>query len=88
MEYLLEKLQQEIEHMNLKLNMQKVDLVVEPKTFDDDTIVCCYYFANHRDKCLFWLDDCTPEDILSECNRVESLSHAGRRLNSSHRVCF
>lgn len=88
MEFLLEQLQQEIEHRKLKLDMQKVDLVVEPKAFDDDTVVCCYYFANHHDKCLFWLDECTPEDILSDCKGVESLSHTGREVNSSHRICF
>ncbi|KAG2357344.1 hypothetical protein BDR07DRAFT_1420728 [Suillus spraguei] len=40
-----------------------------------DEMVCCYYFANHRDRCLFWLDEYSPEDILSECNGVENLSH-------------
>ncbi|KAG1798697.1 uncharacterized protein BJ212DRAFT_1403404 [Suillus subaureus] len=33
--------------------MRQVDLVVEPKNLDGDSVVCCYYFANHRDRCLF-----------------------------------
>ncbi|KAG1753603.1 uncharacterized protein EDB91DRAFT_1098826 [Suillus paluster] len=40
-----------------KLDMNQVDLVLEPKVFDGDSVVCCYYFVNHRNRCLFWLDD-------------------------------
>lgn len=75
MQYLLDELQQVIEQKNLDLDLQQVDLVVEPKVFDDNSVVCCYYFANHRERCLFWLDDFHAKDILSECKGVETLSH-------------
>ncbi|KAG1877005.1 hypothetical protein C8R48DRAFT_768568 [Suillus tomentosus] len=75
MHYLLDELQQTIEDKNLSLDMEQVDLVVEPKTFGGDSVICCYYFANHRDRCLFWLDDFNPEDIISECKGINNLSH-------------
>ncbi|KAG1799726.1 uncharacterized protein HD556DRAFT_1230953 [Suillus plorans] len=75
MHYLLNELQQAIEDGNLSLDMGQVDLVVEPKTFGGDSVICCYYFANHRDRCLFWLDDFNPEDIISECKGINNLSH-------------
>ncbi|KAG2741666.1 hypothetical protein P692DRAFT_20905832, partial [Suillus brevipes Sb2] len=75
MECLLDELRRTIEEGNLTLNMEQVDLVVEPKTFGSDLVVCCYYFANHRDRCLFWLDDFNPKNIISECKSVQSLSH-------------
>ncbi|KAG2343080.1 hypothetical protein BDR05DRAFT_319672 [Suillus weaverae] len=74
MDYLLRSLRDESE--DLELDMAQVDLVIEPKVSTDaGTVVCCYYFANHRDRCLFWLDEYSTEDILSECNGVENLSH-------------
>lgn len=74
MDYLLRSLRDESE--DLELDMAQVDLVIEPKFSNDaDTVVCCYYFANHRDRCLFWLDEYSTEDIPSECNGVENLSH-------------
>lgn len=75
MQRLLDELQRVVEHRNLELDMEQVDLVLEPKTFDGDSVVCCYYFANHRDRCLFWLDDFDAEEILSDCKSVENLSH-------------
>lgn len=75
MQYLLDGLQQAIEEGDLALDMRQVDLVVEPKTFGGDLVICCYYFANHRDRCLFWLDDFNPKDIISECKGVQSMSH-------------
>ncbi|KAG0697581.1 hypothetical protein DFH29DRAFT_811485, partial [Suillus ampliporus] len=75
MQFLLDELQRVVEHGNLELDMNKVDLVLEPKVFDGGSVVCCYYFANHRDRCLFWLDDFHAEDVLSDCEGVENLSH-------------
>ncbi|KAG1862805.1 hypothetical protein DFJ58DRAFT_725284 [Suillus subalutaceus] len=74
MQYLLGELEQTIGEGGLSL-MKEVDLVVEPKCFDGESVVCCYYFANHRDRCLFWLDDFNPEHIISECKGIRSSSH-------------
>ncbi|KAG2154250.1 uncharacterized protein EDB93DRAFT_1081511, partial [Suillus bovinus] len=75
MEYLLDELERAIKRGELALDMKQVDLVLEPKSFDGDSVICCYYFANHRDRCLFWLDDFNPKDIISECKGVENFSH-------------
>jgi hypothetical protein len=80
MRYLLDELQQVIEDGNIELDMQQIDLVIEPKVFNGDSVVCCYYFANHRDRCLFWLDDFNVFKILTDCVGVESLSHIRRWL--------
>ncbi|KAG1729150.1 hypothetical protein EDB19DRAFT_2042391 [Suillus lakei] len=72
MEYLLDELQRTVEDRNL---MRQVDLVIEPKVYEDNSVVCCYYFANHRDRCLFWFDDFNPKHIISDCKGVNNLSH-------------
>ncbi|KAG2041263.1 hypothetical protein BDR03DRAFT_979675 [Suillus americanus] len=74
MRILLGELEQTIGEGGLSL-MKEVDLVLEPKSFDGESVVCCYYFANHRDRCLFWLDDFNPEHIISECKGIRSSSH-------------
>ncbi|KAG2134839.1 hypothetical protein DEU56DRAFT_738284, partial [Suillus clintonianus] len=91
MQCLLDELQRAVEYGSLELDMEQVDLVLEPKTFDDDSVVCCYYFANHRDRCLFWLDDFNAEDILSDCKGVENLSHIRLAIQAQywrHWGCF
>jgi hypothetical protein len=75
MQVLLGELKRIIEEGDLTLEMKQVDLVVEPKCFDGENVVCCYYFANHRDRCLFWLDVFDPTDIISECKGIRSPSH-------------
>ncbi|KAG1748246.1 uncharacterized protein EDB91DRAFT_1244960 [Suillus paluster] len=75
MAYLLGELRWTVEHGNLTLDMTQVDLVVEPKVLDSTSVVCCYYFTNHRDRCLFWLDDFDAQDILFECKSIKTLAH-------------
>ncbi|OJA08912.1 hypothetical protein AZE42_07366 [Rhizopogon vesiculosus] len=61
-----------------ELDMNSVDLVIEPKAYGDDdnlSVVCWYYFANHRSRCIFWLNEFDAEDIISNCKGVENLSH-------------
>jgi hypothetical protein len=86
MHTLLDELQQVIEDQNIELDMQQIDLVIEPKVFDGDSVVGCYYFANHRDRCLFWLDDVDVFKILTDCEGVESLSHIRGWLIGFHLV--
>ncbi|KAG0695931.1 hypothetical protein DFH29DRAFT_953418 [Suillus ampliporus] len=74
MQYLLDELRHVIAQRSLDLDMEEVDLVIEPKVLDDCSVICCYYFATHRDRCLFWLDDFDTKSILSDCNGVENLS--------------
>jgi len=76
MDYLLGELELEVKRKKTKLDMKQIDLVLQPRVVDDvDFFVGCYYFANHRDKCLFWLNDFDARDILSDCDGVENLSH-------------
>jgi hypothetical protein len=86
MQYLLDELQQVIEDGNLELDMQQVDLVIEPKIFDGDSVVFCYYFASHRDRSLFWLNEHSTDCFLSDFKGVENLSHIGEEIDSSRRV--
>jgi hypothetical protein len=77
MQYLLDELRQIVREGSLELDLQQVDLVIAPKVkVGADTIVCCYYFANHCDRSLFWLDEHNIEDILSDCKGV-NISHIG-----------
>jgi hypothetical protein len=73
MEYLLEGLEAVVQRD--QLDMTQVDLVIEPKVLDDDSLVVCYYFVNHRSRCIFWLSEFDAEDIICNCKGVESLSH-------------
>ena len=79
MEYLLDELKSEENYKKSRLDMSHIDLVIEPRALEDD-VVCHYYFANHRDRCLFWLDDFDTEDckVLHDCKGIESLSHIRR----------
>jgi len=75
MQYLLDELREVIKLRNLELDMEQIDLVLEPKVFNDGSVVCCYYFANHRDRCLFWLDDYLAHGLLTDCVGIQNLSH-------------
>jgi hypothetical protein len=90
MHYLLDELKQVIEDGDIELDMQQIDLVIEPKVFDGENVVGCYYFASHRDRCLFWLDDFNLDDskILTDCVGVESLSHIRGWLIGLQLVCI
>ncbi|KAG2134840.1 hypothetical protein DEU56DRAFT_901971 [Suillus clintonianus] len=77
MKYLLSGLELLVEQEELDLDMMQVDLVLELKDSDksDGSVVCCYYFVNHRGRCLFWLVEFNVKDILENCKGVKSLSH-------------
>lgn len=84
MQHLLDELQRSIKKGDSALDMKQVDLVLEPKCFDGEAVICCYYFANHRDRCLFWLDDFDPKEIISECKGVQNLSHAWLAIQAQY----
>jgi len=76
MQGLLDALKSELESKSMELDMKHVDLVIEPKRLNG-SVVGNYYFANHRDRCLFWLDDFDGKEVLDGCKGIESLSHKG-----------
>jgi hypothetical protein len=67
------------------IDYDEVELVLEPKkTLDEESeIICCYYFVNPAERCLFWLDEYDAEDMLGECRGVTSLSHKSQCIRST-----
>jgi hypothetical protein len=80
--YLLDQLQSDVKRKGSQLDMEHVDLVIEPKALNHDSVIGNYYFANHRGRCLFWLDEFDAKDVLSECKGIKTLSHKGGWLTS------
>jgi len=76
MHFFLDELRRDVLEGSLELDLWQVDLVLEPKVDDGGSVACCYYFANHCDRSLFWLDEHNIEDILSDCKGV-NISHIG-----------
>jgi hypothetical protein len=82
MRYLLQELESDPKREEAQLAMKQVDLVLEiKKAPDGKSIICGYYFANHRDRCLFWLDEFDAEDVLSDCKGIKTIFHKGGWLN-------
>jgi len=83
--YLHHELRVAIDSKKIKIDYDEVELVLEPKkTSDQETeIICCYYFVNPAERCLFWLDEYDAEDMLGECRGVTALSHKSMRIRSA-----
>jgi len=73
MKYLLDELQNQLKLRKLQLDMKDLDLVIESMPPG----VSGYYFVNHRDKCLFWLNEFDVEADLPRCKGVKSLARIG-----------
>jgi len=58
------------QHSSFPVN---VDLVLE--LVHGETVTARYYFVNHENRCLFWLEDFDATVILRECSGVTELSH-------------
>jgi hypothetical protein len=69
----------------IDVDYDEVELVLEPKkTLDQEAeIICCYYFVNPAERCLFWLDEYDAEDMLGECRGVTALSHKSKCIRSA-----
>lgn len=73
--YLHGELRIAIDTKKIDIEYDDVELVLEPKKAGCAEIVCCYYFVNPAERCLFWLDEYDAEDMLGECRGVTALSH-------------
>ncbi|KAG1753595.1 uncharacterized protein EDB91DRAFT_1043284, partial [Suillus paluster] len=73
--YLHGELRLAIDTKKIDIDYDEVELVLEPKKAGDTEIICCYYFVNPAERCLFWLDEYDAEDMLGECRGVTALSH-------------
>lgn len=58
----------------INLELEDVELVLEPKT-DDYGVLCSYYFVHRRKRCLFWLEAFDAPSIFGDCKGVKALSH-------------
>jgi hypothetical protein len=54
-----------------------VDLVLDEYVYDDGSKGCQYYFVNHRDRCVFWMDNGDSDLFLvtQEVKGMTSASH-------------
>ncbi|KIJ61579.1 hypothetical protein HYDPIDRAFT_115736 [Hydnomerulius pinastri MD-312] len=57
-----------------QLDLKQVELVIEPQG-DDEGVLCRYYFVNHVERCLFWVDDLPADSLLGDYKGFNSLSH-------------
>ncbi|KAJ7777243.1 hypothetical protein B0H16DRAFT_1683922 [Mycena metata] len=63
-----------------------VDLVLEEHTRPDKSHGCLYYFVNHSDRTVFWLDVAASEmfSIMANLNGVSSPSHIQLELEAQY----
>ncbi|OAX35807.1 hypothetical protein K503DRAFT_343916 [Rhizopogon vinicolor AM-OR11-026] len=85
MKYLLDELESELKRKGSLFDMKQVDLVLELKQAPDGiSAICLYYFANHRDRCLFWLDEFDAKKVLSDCKGITNISHKGLAIQAQY----
>ncbi|KIJ11190.1 hypothetical protein PAXINDRAFT_171875 [Paxillus involutus ATCC 200175] len=56
-------------------DLGQYELVLELDSKGELGVVCEYYFVNHAERCLFWLDHYGEPGFLMDCKGVISLSH-------------
>jgi hypothetical protein len=54
-----------------------VDLVLDLTFGEDGEKMCGYYFADHQNRSLFWLEEFDASTLLAEVKGVASLAHIG-----------
>ncbi|KIJ61590.1 hypothetical protein HYDPIDRAFT_31195 [Hydnomerulius pinastri MD-312] len=72
--FLYGELRQAIADQRVNLELEDVELVLEPKA-DDYGVLCSYYFVHSRKRCLFWLEEFDARSMLGDCKGVAALSH-------------
>lgn len=68
------ELRQAIQEGMVDLQLQDVELVLEPRS-DDYGVLCSYYFVHRFKRCLFWLEVFDARGVLGDCKGVHALSH-------------
>jgi hypothetical protein len=68
------ELQRAISDQRVNLDLEDVELVLEPKA-DDYGVLCSYYFVHRHKRCLFWLEEFDARSMLGDCKGVAALSH-------------
>ena len=83
--YLFSQLETEIENRNLsELNVDEVQLVLEPKLDERGLVTCCYYFVNPQTRKLFWLNEWKGDSIFKGSKGLLSLPHKGKLPAAGH----
>ncbi|KAF9467880.1 hypothetical protein BDZ94DRAFT_1247980 [Collybia nuda] len=63
---------------------ERFDIVLDLRLEHPGRYNCGYYFANHDNSTLFWLDDHDVSGILSEVNVQYTSSHVGYEIESQY----
>ncbi|KAJ6588850.1 hypothetical protein B0H19DRAFT_1248446 [Mycena capillaripes] len=64
-----------------------VDFVLDEYIYLDQSKGCQYYFVNHQDRCVFWMDKADSDmmfPIMRELNGVTSASHIRHELEAQY----
>ncbi|KAJ7664315.1 hypothetical protein B0H17DRAFT_1336738 [Mycena rosella] len=63
-----------------------VDLVLDEYLYSDGSMGCQYYFINHKDRCVFWMDEADSElfPVTLELNGITSASHIRHELEAQY----
>ncbi|KAJ7485389.1 hypothetical protein FB451DRAFT_1127570 [Mycena latifolia] len=63
-----------------------VDLVLDEYLYSDQTKGCQYYFVNHKDRCVFWMDNANSDmfSVTHELNGITSASHIRHELEAQY----
>ncbi|KAK7052040.1 hypothetical protein R3P38DRAFT_3255270 [Favolaschia claudopus] len=63
-----------------------VDLVLDEFLYDDGSKGCQYYFVNHQDRCVFWMDYCDSNlfPVTAEVKGMSSASHIRHELEAQY----
>ncbi|KAL4079563.1 hypothetical protein J3A83DRAFT_4368328 [Scleroderma citrinum] len=71
---LYDELRQAILDGSIDVELNDVELVLEPRA-DDYGVLCSYYFVHRSKRCLFWLEVFDARSILGDCKGIKTLSH-------------
>ncbi|KAJ7485399.1 hypothetical protein FB451DRAFT_1082841 [Mycena latifolia] len=63
-----------------------VDLVLDEYLYADQSKGCQYYFVNHKDRCVFWMDKAESDlfPVTQEVNGMISASHIRHELEAQY----
>ncbi|KAJ7792414.1 hypothetical protein B0H14DRAFT_2470155 [Mycena olivaceomarginata] len=63
-----------------------VDLVLDEYVYDDGSKGCQYYFVNHQDRCVFWMDNGDSDlfPVAQEVKGMKSASHIRHELEAQY----
>jgi len=66
------------------LQWSNVDLVLDLTSDENGEKMCGYYFADHQNRTLFWLEAFDASSLLEEVRGVTSLAHIGHEIESQY----